>query len=247
VPEMSASIGRRSAIMQVHVVAGLFLPIPLLFAVALGPAGARFGRDLAELSRWTAADRRWFRRKGRGVTDGKFNGGQKLVTALFAGVGTLQLLTGSVMFWHDPFSTAWRTGATFVHDWAYLLAFAVVVGHVVKALDEPVMLRAMATGEVPEEWAERERPTWDPHAVAPGRARPDGATFIARGKLMVIRLVGGVLLALVGIVWILQGVNVLTGSGMSDHPIWAVFGVVLLLIAGVLLRSANASRTSARS
>jgi formate dehydrogenase subunit gamma len=52
------------------------------------------------------------------------------------------------------------TGATFVHDWAYIgLAFA-VVGHIIKAIGEPDLMRAMARGRVRREWAARERPSW---------------------------------------------------------------------------------------
>jgi len=61
VPELSAKIGRRAALMEIHVVAGLFLPVPLIFAFAVGPTGGRLRRDLAELWRWTVADRRWLR------------------------------------------------------------------------------------------------------------------------------------------------------------------------------------------
>jgi hypothetical protein len=41
------------------------------------------------------------------------------------------------------------------------------------------------------------------------------------------KLIGGVLLLLVGLVWALQGVNVLGGSGMSGHAQWLVIGVVV--------------------
>lgn len=40
-------------------------------------------------------------------------------------------------------------------------------------------------------------------------------------------MVLGALLVLVGVVWILQGLDVLGGSGMSGHAIWAVIGVIV--------------------
>src|SRR5204863_8764867 len=52
VPELSAKIGRRATLMEIHVIAGLFLPVPLLFALAVGPTGVRVRRDLAELWHW---------------------------------------------------------------------------------------------------------------------------------------------------------------------------------------------------
>ena len=44
----------------------------------------------------------------------------------------------------------------------------------------------------------------------------------------------GVLLILVGIVWILQGINVLPGSFMTGQMEWAVYGAIAAVI-GVAL------------
>lgn len=51
-----------------------------------------------------------------------------------------------------------------------------------------------------------------------------------------VRVIGGVLLTLVGLLWILQGVNVIGGSGMSGHAQYAVLGVVVALIGIWLLQ-----------
>lgn len=51
----------------------------------------------------------------------------------------------------------------------------------------------------------------------------------------------GVVLFLVGAVWIGQGLNVLHGSGMSGHGVWAVIGAVVLLVGVALLRPAARS------
>jgi len=45
-----------------------------------------------------------------------------------------------------------------------------------------------------------------------------------------VRGVVGLVFSLVGIVWILQGTNVVHGSGMSGHGGYAVLGVVVVLI-----------------
>jgi len=50
-----------------------------------------------------------------------------------------------------------------------------------------------------------------------------------------VRGIVGLVLSLTGIVWILQGTNVMRGSGMSGHGIYAVLGVVVLLIGVALL------------
>lgn len=49
-------------------------------------------------------------------------------------------------------------------------------------------------------------------------------------------VLAGVVLVLVGLVWTLQGFNVIHGSSMSGTTTWAVIGPVVL-IAGVVLAS----------
>ena len=53
----------------------------------------------------------------------------------------------------------------------------------------------------------------------------------------VLLLVGG-LMALVGGVWLLQGVGVLPGSFMTGQVFWAVVGAVLLAVGGALVFTA---------
>ena len=50
--------------------------------------------------------------------------------------------------------------------------------------------------------------------------------------MKIILSIIGVLLALAGIVWFLQGINVLPGSYMTGQRQWAINGV-LAMIAGV--------------
>jgi len=53
----------------------------------------------------------------------------------------------------------------------------------------------------------------------------------------VIRLVIGALLALVGIVWVGQGVGLIEGSFMTGEAVWAVIGAVCLVLGAILLVS----------
>ena len=48
-----------------------------------------------------------------------------------------------------------------------------------------------------------------------------------------------VILVLMGLVWILQGLNVLPGSFMSGKPLYTVLGLVLDVVGIVLLYFAN--------
>lgn len=45
------------------------------------------------------------------------------------------------------------------------------------------------------------------------------------------RLVLGLVLALVGLIWIGQGTGLMAGSAMSGSAFWAVVGVVLVVLA----------------
>ena len=45
----------------------------------------------------------------------------------------------------------------------------------------------------------------------------------------------GILLVLAGIVWLLQGLNVLPGSFMTGQSFWALVGAVCLVLGGGLL------------
>ncbi len=160
-PSLSTVVGRRILVKDVHVYSGLLLPVPLFTAYA-GSWRDSVRRDVRRLARWSVDDRRWLLTLGRRARHrmGKFNAGQKLNAIFVAGCIPLMLATGGIMRWFDPFPLAWRTGATFVHDWIALLLLAVVVGHIGKALAAPLALRAMARGTVPASHVERRHPRW---------------------------------------------------------------------------------------
>jgi len=54
----------------------------------------------------------------------------------------------------------------------------------------------------------------------------------------------GVLVTLIGAVWILQGINILPGSFMTGQSQWAIYGAITAIIGGGLLVFANRRRTS---
>ncbi len=171
---ISTLVGRRPTVKAIHVWSGLLLPVPLLVGLA-GRRGAALRADLGTLNRWSSEDLRWWRRRARpGVRLGKFNPGQKLNAAFVGGALVVLLASGMIMRWFDPFPDSWRTGATFVHDlFAFALGLA-VVGHVVLALADPVSVRAMLRGAVPDDWARRHRPLWhDEMTGSPSGRRDD--------------------------------------------------------------------------
>ena len=157
---ISALFGRRELVRAVHVIAGLALPIPLLVGVA-GRWGAALRRDLGRINRWIADDRVWLRRSTRERARlGKFNPGQKLNATFLGAAIVLMLGTGIVMKWFGPFPLAWRTGATFVHDWVALGIWIAVVGHILFAFGDNDALASMRRGRISARWARAERPRW---------------------------------------------------------------------------------------
>ena len=62
-----------------------------------------------------------------------------------------------------------------------------------------------------------------------------------------IRGIAGVVCVLIGLVWVGQGTNILPGSFMSGQSMWAIIGLVLLLVGGWLLWSVVRARNSVRS
>jgi formate dehydrogenase subunit gamma len=159
--ELSALVGRRELLRDVHVASGLALPFPLLLALP-GRRGRRLRADLGALNRFGPDDGRWLCSRGRdrSVRLGKFNPGQKLNAAFVAGAGTVLFGTGLIMRFFGPFPLDWRTGATFVHDWTALGLGLAVTGHVGLALSDPDALRSMVKGSVPASWARRHRTRW---------------------------------------------------------------------------------------
>lgn len=188
--ELSSVFGRRALFKDLHVIAGLGLPVPFLLALP-GRRGRALRRDLGALNRFSADDLRWLRSRGGDSTVrlGKFNPGQKLNTA-FVGAALVTLLaTGLVLRFFSPFPLSWRTGATFIHDWTALALGLGIAAHVMLALADPDALRGMVSGRVSASWARRKRPRWYDEASAGGeqeaeRPAHDGGPFAGGGDVL---------------------------------------------------------------
>jgi formate dehydrogenase subunit gamma len=172
--QLEALVGRRELVRNIHVVAGLSLPFPILLGV-LTRAGRSLRRDLGRLNRWSVDDRKWWRLDARPqVQLGKFNPGQKVNATFLGGALIVMLMTGSMMRFFEPFPDAWRTGATSVHDWFALGIGLSVIGHIMFASRDPIAMQAMQKGPVPAAWAKTQRPRWYAE-LTDGAADPDGA------------------------------------------------------------------------
>jgi hypothetical protein len=62
----------------------------------------------------------------------------------------------------------------------------------------------------------------------------------------VVSIVIGIVLCLVGAVWIGQGIGVIHGSFMTGEAVWAVIGAVALLFGVSLLVGARRARRNRR-
>ncbi len=62
--------------------------------------------------------------------------------------------------------------------------------------------------------------------------------------MKIILSIVGILLALMGAVWFLQGINVLPGSVMTGQIQWAIYGALAVIIGIGLLVFANRRRAA---
>lgn len=159
VEPLAVAVGRRDLVEDVHVLAGIGAFVPFVVAY-VGPWRSGLHSDIRRFARWHDDDVAWFRRRSRHRSEtGKFNGGQKLNAVLLSSALVVLLGTGSIMRWFGPFPLDWRTGATFVHDWASFGLWFLIPAHIIKAVITPGAVRGMWTGRVPRGEAEA-RPRW---------------------------------------------------------------------------------------
>jgi len=48
-------------------------------------------------------------------------------------------------------------------------------------------------------------------------------------------VVAGVVLVLIGLLWTLQGLDIITGSSMSGTTTWSIIGPIVLLVGGFVV------------
>jgi len=121
-----------------------------------------------ELDRFDDDDRDWLRwavtRRGDEPPQGRFNAGQKLNTAVIAGLLVVLTVTGTLMYLAEANATFRGTNAIVIHDLATWIAIPLVLGHLFLVLVNPSTrpsLRGMVRGSVRREWARRHHPKWE--------------------------------------------------------------------------------------
>jgi len=104
---------------------------------------------------------RYFEYRGDDSQVGKYNGGQKLLfwAAELAMVGLL--LSGLVMWFPERFGQGLREVSYVVHDVAFILFFAMIIGHIyLGTAAEPGTFGSMVRGTVTKSWARLHHPRW---------------------------------------------------------------------------------------
>ena len=134
----------------------------------LGSAPGELQRTARELDSFDEDDRRWLRwavrRGGPEPPQGRFNAGQKLNSAMIAGLMVVFTGSGTLMYLQETDASFRGTSAILVHDVAMYVAVPIVLGHLYLALVHPSTrhsLRGMALGTVRRDWARQHHPKWE--------------------------------------------------------------------------------------
>jgi formate dehydrogenase subunit gamma len=121
-----------------------------------------------QLDHYDEDDRRWLawsvRRNGPEPPQGRFNAGQKLNSAIVAGLMVVFTISGVLMYLQETDASFRGTSAILVHDVAMYIAVPIVLGHLYLALLNPSTrhsLRGMTLGSVRRDWAKEHHPKWE--------------------------------------------------------------------------------------
>lgn len=70
----------------------------------------------------------------------------------------------------------------------------------------------------------------------------DGNSETGEYEMTRFKTIAGVLCVLIGVIWILQGANLMGGSFMTGQTQWLVIGIVVAIVGAVLLASGRRPR-----
>jgi formate dehydrogenase subunit gamma len=162
--------GDRQTLSQYHGYVGaamVILPLLLLLVVDR----RRLWRDLREVDKWSADDRRWFWRAVRGDTlrgrsmppQGRLNAGQKANVVLVAALAVGFAATGGVLM-HKQDAPPWLVSrALWLHAFLAVCAIALFAGHLAHVFitrHGRTYLAGMIRGWIPEELARERHSRW---------------------------------------------------------------------------------------
>ena len=165
-PSLAQVAADRGLWKSIHLGAAIAFWAGLVLVWASAPGELRDTRR--QLERFDDDDQRWLawavHRSGPEPPQGRFNAGQKLNTAVIAGLMVVFTISGVLMYLQETDAGFRGTDAILVHDIAMYIAVPLVLGHLYLALLNPSTrhsLRGMAVGTVRRDWARRHHPKWE--------------------------------------------------------------------------------------
>jgi len=165
-PSLAEVAANRRLWKSIHLGAALAFWLGTLLIVSSSTGGLR--RTVGQIDRFDDDDRRWLkwqvRQMGPKPPQGRFNAGQKLNTAVIAGLMVVFTISGTLMYLQEVDATFRGTSAILVHDIAMYIAIPLVIGHLYMALLNPSTrhsLRGMVVGTVRRDWAREHHAKWE--------------------------------------------------------------------------------------
>ncbi len=166
-PVFAALAADRMLWKTLHIGAAVGFWAGLVAVVATSPR--RLGRTVSQLDRFDDDDRAWLawavRRRGSEPPAGRFNAGQKLNSAVLAGLAVVFTASGVLILLQETDKTfRGATSAILVHDWATWIAVPLIAGHIYLATVNASTrhsLRGITLGTVRREWARKHHPKWE--------------------------------------------------------------------------------------
>ena len=165
-PSLAEVAANRRLWKSIHLGAALAFWLGTLLIVSSSTGGLR--RTVGQIDRFDDDDRRWLkwqvRQMGPKPPQGRFNAGQKLNTAVIAGLMVVFTISGTLMYLQEVNASFRGTSAILVHDIAMYIAIPLVIGHLYMALLNPSTrhsLRGMVVGTVRRDWAREHHAKWE--------------------------------------------------------------------------------------
>jgi formate dehydrogenase subunit gamma len=165
-PSLAEVAAQRQLWKSIHLGAAFGFWVGVLLVWSTDSTGLR--ATTREIDSFDADDRAWLAwsatRRGPQPPQGRFNAGQKLNTAIVAGLMVVFTVTGVLIYLQEASARFRGTSAILIHDAAMYIAIPLVLGHLYLALLNPSTrhsLRGMTLGSVRRDWARRHHPKWE--------------------------------------------------------------------------------------
>ena len=165
-PSLAEVAAQRALWKSIHLGSAIGFWVGVLLVWSSAPGELRAARN--EIDQFDGDDRAWLawavRRHRNEPPQGRFNAGQKLNTALVAGLMVVFTITGVLIYLQEVDARFRGTSAILIHDVAMYIAVPLVIGHLYLALLNPSTrhsLRGMTLGTVRRDWARRHHAKWE--------------------------------------------------------------------------------------